>query len=118
MVQKPSPTFSDVNITSRAMVYHTCGFLLTISSWRIIIITIHAYSHFPEAEIVNSTAAKGTISKLDQIFAIHGILIVLVSDNGFQFFGDGFKHNMKKNGNLTVRFLHYGHNPIQKLKAS
>ena len=46
-----------------------------------ILVTIDVYSCFPEAERVNPTAAKGTISKLDLILAMHGIPRVLVSDN-------------------------------------
>ena len=52
---------------------------------RYLLVTIDAYSRFSEAEIVNSTAAKGTISKLDQIFEMHGIPRVHVSDNGPSF---------------------------------
>ena len=59
---------------------------------------IDAYSRFPEVEIVQSTAAKGTISKLDRIFATHIILKILKSDNGPPFFGNEFKAYMQENG--------------------
>ena len=39
-----------------------------------LLVVIDAYSRFPEVEIVNSTATKGT---LDRIFATHGIPTVL-----------------------------------------
>lgn len=63
-----------------------------------LLVTIDAYSRFPEDEIVHSTAAKGTVSKLDRIFATHGIPRVLKSDNGPPFFGDEFKAYMQENG--------------------
>ncbi len=61
-------------------------------------VTIDAYSRFPEVEIVQSTAAKGTISKLDRIFATHRIPKILKSDNGPPFFGNEFKAYMQENG--------------------
>ena len=72
-----------------------CGPFLT---GKYLLVAINAYSCFPEAKIVNSTAATGTISKLDWIFAMQGPPRVLVSDNGPPFFGDEFKHYMKENG--------------------
>ena len=63
-----------------------------------LLVVIDAYSRFPEVEIVHSTAAKGTLPKLDRIFATHGIPSVLKSDNGPPFFGDEFKSHMIENG--------------------
>ena len=63
-----------------------------------LLVTIDAYSRFPEVEIVQSPAAKGTISKLDRIFATHGIPKILKSDNGPPFFGNEFKAYMQENG--------------------
>ena len=51
-----------------------------------LLVMIDAYSRFSEVEIVQSTAAKGTISKLDRIFATHGIQKILKSNNGPPFF--------------------------------
>ena len=63
-----------------------------------LLVTIDAYSRFPEVEIVQSTATKGTISKLDRIFATHGIPKINKSDNGPPFFGNEFKAYMQENG--------------------
>ena len=63
-----------------------------------LLVVIDAYSRFPEVEIVHSTAGKGTISKLDRIFATHGIPKILKSDNGPPFFGEEFKAYMQENG--------------------
>jgi len=61
------------------------------------LVVIDAYSRFPEVEIVHSTNGKGTISKLDRIFATHGIPKVLKSDHGPLFFGEEFKAHMQEN---------------------
>ena len=63
-----------------------------------ILVTIDGHSRFPEVEIVQSTAAKRTISKLDRIFATHGIPKILKSDNGPPFLGNEFKAYMQENG--------------------
>lgn len=63
-----------------------------------LLVVIDAYSRFPEVEIVHSTAGKGTIQKLDRIFATHGIPSVLKSDNGPPFFGEEFRAYMQENG--------------------
>lgn len=63
-----------------------------------LLLVIDAYSRFPEMEIVHSTAGKGTIQKLDRIFATHGIPAILKSDNGPPFFGEEFRAQMEENG--------------------
>ena len=63
-----------------------------------LLVVIDAYSRFPEIKIVNSTQGKGTISKLDRIFATHGFPKILKSDNGPPFFGEEFKIYMQENG--------------------
>ena len=63
-----------------------------------LLVTIDAYSHFSEVEIVQSTTAKGTIYKLDRIFATNGIPKILKSDNGPPFFENEFKAYMQENG--------------------
>lgn len=45
-------------------------------------VAIDAYSRFPEVDIVHSTKAASTISKLERIFATHGIPTIIKSDNG------------------------------------
>ena len=61
-----------------------------------LLVVIDAYSRFSEVEIVHSTAGKGTINKLDRIFATHGIPKVLKSDNGPPFSSEEFKAYMKE----------------------
>jgi hypothetical protein len=47
-----------------------------------LLVVIDTYSKFPEVEIVNSTAAKTCIPKLDTIFARYGIPSKIKTDNG------------------------------------
>ena len=56
-----------------------------------LLVTIDAYSRFPEVDIVRSTAPKGTISKLQRIFSTHGIPKIVRSDNGPPFTSHEFK---------------------------
>ena len=44
--------------------------------------TCRAYSRFPEVEIVQSTSARATISKLDSILSRQGNPITIKTDNG------------------------------------
>ena len=62
---------------------------------------IDDYSRFPEIEILHSTAAKAVLPKLDRIFAVFGVPLVVKTDNGPPFNGRefaqfaeylGFKH--------------------------
>lgn len=63
-----------------------------------LLVVIDAYSRFPEVDIVPSTAGKGTIAKLDRIFATHGFPKILKTDNGPPFFGEEFKAYAQENG--------------------
>ena len=47
-----------------------------------LLVVIDAYSRFPEVDVVHSTKATSTISKLERIFATHGIPRIIKSDNG------------------------------------
>ena len=47
-----------------------------------LLVVIDAYSRFPEVDIVHSTKATTIISKLEHIFATHGVPAVIKSDNG------------------------------------
>ncbi|CAB4038802.1 Transposon Ty3-I Gag-Pol poly [Paramuricea clavata] len=62
------------------------------------LVVIDAYSRFPEVEIVKSTSATSTISKLERIFATHGLPNILKSDNGPPFQSNEFKQFMTENG--------------------
>ena len=56
---------------------------------------IDVYSQFPEVEIVHSTSI---ISKMDRIFATHGIPNTLRSDNGLLFTSNEIQDYMQENG--------------------
>ena len=53
-------------------------------------VVVDRYSRFPEAEIVRSTKAEVVIPKLDKIFAVHGIVECIQTDNGPPFSGNEF----------------------------
>ena len=57
-------------------------------------VLIDKYSKYPKVEIVNSMDAKSCKPKLDKIFATHGILDKMTSDNGPPFNGNDFAHHM------------------------
>ena len=63
-----------------------------------LLVTIDAYSRFPEVDIVKSTCATGTINKLTRIFATHGFPKVVRSDNGPPFTSFEFKSFMEECG--------------------
>jgi transposase InsO family protein len=63
-----------------------------------LLVVIDAYSRFSEVEIVHTTAARGTIGKLDRIFSTHGIPKVLKSDNGPPFSSTEFKVFVQERG--------------------
>lgn len=53
-----------------------------LPSGEYLLVAIDRYSRYPEVEIVRSTKASTVIPKLDQMFARHGIPIIIKSDNG------------------------------------
>ena len=59
---------------------------------------INEYSHFPEVEIVKSTAAETLIPKLHKILCTHGIPEVIKSDNGPPFNGEKIKEYARRQG--------------------
>ena len=64
----------------------------------ILLVTIDAYSKWPDVHIVPSTSAQPTIDKLRMIFAMHGLPMTLVSDNGPPFQSAEFHSFMIANG--------------------
>ena len=54
------------------------------------LVVIDAYSRFPEVDIVHSTKATSTISKLEHIFATLGIPTIIKSNNGPPFTSQEF----------------------------
>lgn len=61
-------------------------------------VVIDAYSRFPEVDIVHSTKAASTISKLERIFATHGIPTIIKSDNGPPFTSHEFHAYITETG--------------------
>ena len=59
---------------------------------------IDEYSHFPEVEVVKSTAAETLILKLHKILCTHGIPEVIKSDNGLPFNGEKIKEYARRQG--------------------
>ena len=59
---------------------------------------IDRYSRYPEVETITSTNASTVITKLNKIFASHGIPQILVTDNGPPFKGKDFKKYMEESG--------------------
>jgi len=64
----------------------------------LLLVTIDAYSKWPEVHIVSSTRAQTTIDKLRMIFATHGLPMTLVSDNGTPFQSKEFHNFISANG--------------------
>ena len=54
-------------------------------------LVMDAYSKWPEICMTDSTTAETTIKQLQQIFATHGLLLQIVTDNGTQFVANKFQ---------------------------
>ena len=74
---------------------------------KVLLVAIDVFSKWPEVQVVSSTSAKQTIEKLQSIFAIHGLPITLVSDNGPPFQSDEFKSFVEANGIVHRRVPPY-----------
>ena len=74
---------------------------------KVLLVAIDVFSKWPEVHIVSSTSAKQTIEKLQLIFAIHGLPITLVSDNGSPFQSEEFKSFVEANGIVHHRVPPY-----------
>ena len=72
-----------------------CG---PFSTGEYLLVVIDAYSRFPEVEIVKSTSAVSTIAKFERIFATHGLLHIIKSNNGPPFNSNNIRLYMKENG--------------------
>lgn len=79
-----------------------CGPVPTVEN---VLVVIDAYSKYPVAEIIKSTAAKGVLPAMERIFATHGIPETLKSDNGPQFQGQAFRSFAEEKG-FKLRRLH------------
>ncbi|KAK3092457.1 hypothetical protein FSP39_003031 [Pinctada imbricata] len=63
-----------------------------------LLVVIDDYSRYPEVEIVHSTSARTTMTRLDKIFATHGIPQVVKTDNGPPFQSQQFRDFSKYMG--------------------
>ena len=65
---------------------------------KMFLIMIDAYSKWIEVHPVNTATSRVTIEKLRSTFAIHGLPMTIVSDNGSNFCSEEFEEFMTKNG--------------------
>ena len=59
-----------------------------------LLVVVERYSRFPIVEMAKSTKAKSIIPKLDKTFVVHGLPIVVTTDNGPQFNSNDFTNYM------------------------
>ena len=79
------------------------------AQWKkwLLLVAVDAFSKWPEVFLVNSTLASQTIDKLRTIFAIHGLPVTIVSDNGPPFPSSEFDSFMKAHGIIHCRVPPY-----------
>ena len=65
-----------------------------------LLVVIDYYSRYYEVEILMSVTASQIISRLEKIFAVHGLPVTLTSDNEPQFRSEEFEHYLVSNGIL------------------
>ncbi|XP_022792295.1 uncharacterized protein LOC111331444 [Stylophora pistillata] len=65
-----------------------------------LLVVIDYYSRYYEVEILMSVTASQIISRLETIFAVHGLPAIITSDNGPQFRSEEFEHFLVDNGIL------------------
>ncbi|XP_022795609.1 uncharacterized protein K02A2.6-like [Stylophora pistillata] len=65
-----------------------------------LLVVIDYYSRYYEVEILMSVTASQIISRLETIFAVHGLPVTITSDNGPQFRCEEFEHFLVDNGIL------------------
>lgn len=63
-----------------------------------LLVVIDYYSRYYEVEILMSVTASQIISRLETIFAVHGLPVTITSDNGPQFRCEEFEHFLVDNG--------------------
>ena len=71
------------------------------------LVVVDAHSKWIEIVVVPSTATHHTIHNLRRIFATHGLLEVLVSDNATSFTSSEFQEFTKRNGIHHIRSAPY-----------
>ena len=64
---------------------------------KMILVMVDSHSKWMEALVINSATSNATIQKLQAVFTTHGLLEVLVSDNGMAFTSEEFSAFMRGN---------------------
>lgn len=72
-----------------------------------ILAAIDYYSRFPMIEIITSTTSTTIINKLRQMFALHGLVDEIVTDNASYFVSSTFKAFLRENGIKHIRSSPY-----------
>ena len=62
------------------------------------LVVVDSHSKWMDVQIVSSTSSEVTIKKLSELFTVHGIPELIVSDNGTGFTSDEFKSFVESNG--------------------
>ena len=88
MTQMPKSQWEVLNI----------DFYGPLPTGKYLLVVIDRYSRFSGVEIVSSTKAPVIISRLDKIFAVHGIPAILRSDNGPPFNGEEYSRYLQTIG--------------------
>nr|XP_055046280.1 LOW QUALITY PROTEIN: uncharacterized protein K02A2.6-like [Misgurnus anguillicaudatus] len=70
---------------------------------RMFLVLVDAHSKWIEAHVLKNITAVVTIDVLRQVFSVHGLPDMLVTDNGPTFTGELFQTFMKRNGIRHVR---------------
>ena len=83
---------------------------------RMILVMVDAHSKWLEALLVSSATSQSTIEKVRVVFATHGLLEVLISDNGPAFTSTEFDTFTESNGikHLTSPPHHLASNGLAK----
>ena len=91
---------------------------------KMLLVAVDATSKWIETHIIRSTTSTATVNKLRDIFAQHGLLEVLVSDNATNFISEEFETFMRKNGIVHVTSAPYhptsnglGEQAVQTVKS-
>ena len=73
---------------------------------KMLLIVVDAHSKWIDVEIVNSATAPVTVEKVRKIFATHGLLTTVVSDNGAVFTSEVFETSLSEMVSITFESLH------------
>ena len=78
------------------------------------LITVDAHLKWLDVQVMSSITTAKTIEKLKTLFANHGILNKIVTDNGPSFTSEEFKVFMEKNGikHVTSALYHPSSNGL------